>query len=73
MKQPTIRKHIRQLREMIDRPTSAESAPENIIYKRMAYLVETVLRYETEKTVGWNRPLKEVFVEMQLLVKELGL
>lgn len=67
----TIRKHIRELRNFIDRPTSADSAPENIISKRMAYCVETVLRFEIENTIGWRRPLVEVIEESQILVDEL--
>jgi hypothetical protein len=67
----TIRKHIRELRVFIDRPTSAENAPENLIRKRLAYLIEVVLRYETEKTVGWRKPLAEVLAESNILLKEL--
>jgi hypothetical protein len=59
------------LRQFIDKPTSAETAPEIIIQKRLAYLVEVVLRFETQKTVGWNKPLDEVFNEAELLLKDL--
>lgn len=72
MKSPsTIRKHIRELRKFVDAPTSAETAPETIIRRRIAYTVETVLRYETENTVGWRKPLHEVIAESDTLVREL--
>ncbi len=73
MKPSTVRKHIQELRKFINAPTSAESASENIIRKRLAYLVETVLRYETEKTVGWRKPLDEVLNAADLLMQELNI
>ena len=69
----TIQRHIRDLRSFIDRPVSARTAAENIIAKRIAYCVETVLRYETERVVGWEKPIDEVLHESQILFKELQL
>ena len=67
----TIRKHIKQLREFIDKPTSVERSREAIIYKRLAYLVEVVLRYETEDVVGWRGPINEVMEEGKILLRDL--
>lgn len=69
----TIKRHIRELRRLINRPTSAETAPENILCKGIAYCVETVLRYEVENTAGWRTPINEVMAEAAILAVELKL
>jgi hypothetical protein len=67
----TIQRHIRELREFIDRPVSAENALEPMIQKRIAYTVETVLRFEVTKTVGWSTPIKVVLEESEILVNNI--
>ena len=69
----TIKKHIRALRKFMDTPSSASSAPQIIIIQRLAYLVETVLRFETETTVGWRQPIDEVMAAAEILARELKL
>jgi hypothetical protein len=67
----TIQRHIRELRAFIDRPVSAGSALEHMVEKRIAYCVETVLRYEVCKTVGWRTPTNEVLEESAILVRDI--
>ena len=69
----TIKKHIRALRKFIDAPSSGSPAPQRIIKQRLAYLVETVLRFETETTVGWRQPIDEVMAEAETLARDLKL
>ena len=66
----TIKKHIRQLRGFID-ARSSSLASQVVIEARLAYLVETVLRFETETTVGWRQPIDEVMAAAEILAREL--
>jgi hypothetical protein len=66
MKAPsTIRRHIRELREMID--TSADPCEQ-----RIAYAMETALRWAALDTTGWPTMRTEAATLAVLLRRELN-
>jgi len=64
-----IEKEISRLRKFIDETNGFEK--ENIIQRRMAYCLETVLRWTLEETISWNMPLEECLEESSILISEL--
>ena len=67
----TIRKHEKELRDFIDSVPRPKTKQE-IIEQRMAYLVETSLRWTRIKTVGWESRLIDVETNADILIKELA-
>ena len=61
----TIQAEIRKLRKFID---ANNGTPTEL---HMAYLAETILRWTTEETAGWPKPLKEVQEMSRILENEL--
>lgn len=61
----TIKRELRKLREYID---SGEDGP---IAMRIAYAMETAIRWATEPTVGWPKPVREAKTNADILRKEL--
>jgi hypothetical protein len=60
-----IESEIRKLRAVVE----AES--NDPVLSRIAYAVETALRWSTEDTKGWKRPSEDVYFEAEILKKEL--
>lgn len=58
----TIEKEIKKLRVIID------SNPDPVV-TRIAYAVETALRWSVEDTVDWKTPSEDVVMEADLLKK----
>jgi hypothetical protein len=59
-----IESEIRKLRAIVE----TESDP---AICRIAYAVETALRWSVEDTVGWRRPSEDVYSEAEILKKEM--
>jgi hypothetical protein len=60
----SIQKSVKALRKLID------SSPDPVVC-RIAYAVETALRWATEDTHQWPRPEREVLEEADILRHEL--
>lgn len=60
----TINRNLKDLREIIDTSGSP-------IETRMAYAMETAIRWATMETVGWNGMAKELKEQAELLRREL--
>lgn len=60
----TIESEIKKLRAIMESDTDPAVV-------RIAYAVETALRWSIEDTVGWEKPSEDVFKEAVLLRKEL--
>ena len=60
----TIRKHLKELRKLID------ETPDPVL-KRIAYTMETAVRWATEDTVGWNGLQQEAEEAAYLLKEEM--
>jgi hypothetical protein len=58
----TVAREIRRLRKLID------SDPDKV-RTRVAYAVETALRWATEDTTGWPPPSKDVLLQADCLKK----
>jgi len=61
--QRTINKHLKELRELID--TSKDP-----LETRIAYAMETAVRWATEDTVGWEGLKDQAINEAAILKKE---
>lgn len=59
-----IRRTLKALRKIVD-------TTKDPMEKRVAYIVETAIRWATEKTSGWNRPENEVADDCTMLRKGL--
>jgi hypothetical protein len=62
----TIRKSIKALRTLID------GERDDPILFRIAYAVETALRWVTEDTVGWSKPEVDVVEEAAICKRGIG-
>ena len=60
----TIKKHLRILRQEID----ASSDP---VFTRIAYEIETAVRWATEDVVGWSGLLQQAHDSTHLLKQEI--
>ena len=67
----TVRKHEKELRGFID-SVPKPGTKQEIIEQRMAYLVETSLRWTRLKTGGWESRLADVKANADILIKELA-
>lgn len=56
----SIRRSIKLLRKLID------SSGDPVVF-RIAYAVETALRWATTETTGWERPEKDVLIIAEFL------
>jgi hypothetical protein len=63
--QSTVRKHLRALRCFI------EDSETPIIDKRIAYEIETAIRWAREDVVGWEPPVQQAATGGMLLRREL--
>jgi O-succinylbenzoate synthase len=61
----TIKRNLHDLRKLIDDPKSTPSE------KRIAYAMETAIRWATEETVGWSDMASEAKLSAELLKGEL--
>jgi hypothetical protein len=61
----TIKREIKRLREYID------DNPGDQVGMRIAYEVETALRWATESTTGWDKPLESCLDAANILRREL--
>jgi hypothetical protein len=59
----TIEGEIRKLRAIVE--TNSDPA-----IRRIAYAIETALRWSIEDTKGWERPSEDVYSEAEILKKE---
>lgn len=60
----TIRKRLKELRELVD------NHPDPAV-QRIAYGMETVIRWATEDTVGWKTPAEDAKATAALLRSEM--
>ena len=60
----TIRRRVNELRDLIDTTKDPYEA-------RIAYAMETAIRWATEHTVGWQPPAKEARLLAEMLRTEL--
>lgn len=60
----TIRKHLRELRQLIENT-------DDPLERQIAYAMETAVRWATEETVGWPGLREEAKAEARILAKEL--
>jgi hypothetical protein len=59
----TIEGEIRKLRAIVE--TNSDPA-----IRRIAYAIETALRWSIEDTKGWERPSEDVYSEAEILKKQ---
>jgi hypothetical protein len=64
-----IRSEIKKLRKYID--DSKGKTLQNIVEMRIAYAVETALRWSIEDTDGWGGRLEDVLENANILMKDL--
>lgn len=63
----TVKRELARLRKFID------GAPEDTIEKRMAYTIETAIRWAREPGIReWPAPLEEAMAQAKCLRQELG-
>lgn len=62
----TRRRHMRELRRLIEDPAS------DVVLKRVAYAMESAVRRVTEPVVGWPSLAHEARLSADLLRQELG-
>ena len=63
--QRTIKKSLKELRKLIDEH-------QDPAVQRIAYGMETAIRWATEDTVGWEPPAKDAISLARLLNSEIG-
>jgi hypothetical protein len=68
-----IKKSVNQLRRMIEANIGQVNTPRSIATTRIAYSMETALRWASERVVGWGSMEEEVKAETEILLKELGI
>lgn len=61
----TIKRNLKELRTLID------TDPDPVV-RRIAYSMETAIRWATEETVGWDEMVDEAIEEATILKNELG-
>lgn len=61
-----IKKEIRRLQK------AQELKEDDVIASRMLYTVSEILRWATQSTTGWERPLENVLSNVEILKKDLG-
>ena len=66
----TIRKQERELRKFIDSLGNTKNK-EEIIQQRIAYVIESTLRWVRLKTVKWDSRLQEAKDNATILMKEM--
>lgn len=66
----TLRKQERELRKLID--SREPKTEQEIVENRLAYLVETTLRWARLKTVGWESRTEDVKLNAKILLNELA-
>lgn len=62
----TIRKHLRDLRRVIEAPET------DLVTKRFAYEIECAIRWARQKTVGWPPPTQMAHDAALMLKQELA-
>lgn len=62
--QRTIKRHLKELRELID-------STDDFIEARIAYAMETAVRWATENTVDWDSLVKQAKDEATILRQEI--
>jgi len=69
----TIKKQINELRNHIDKINmKKKQTPQDIAEARMAYLLETSLRWVIEDVVGWGSRLQDVKDNTEVLLRDLA-
>lgn len=63
--QATIKRHLKQLREQVINSSDP-------VEERIAYAMETAVRWAIEPTLGWPGLAEQARIEAELLRRELG-
>lgn len=66
-----VNKEIDRLRNFINE--NDDLSDKGVIQRRIAYSLETVLRWTLEETESWDLPLEECLSESEILASELRL